>query len=154
MVKIDLQIKFFQNTDFTRHDSYFVWNYIELTVGILAGSLHSLRPIFKSILASSSYLTSHGNKKSGIATIGGGVTTKSGLGTKHKYYMQEDELGIPMEGFRGAGDKMGYDANVMSLEDRSEGEGTLKGDGESTQDILPMQGSSTGITRTVDIRVA
>ncbi|PMD25802.1 hypothetical protein NA56DRAFT_529236, partial [Hyaloscypha hepaticicola] len=50
IIKTVIQVHVLSNPDMTFNDSYFVWNSIELYIGILAASLPALRPLFRSIL--------------------------------------------------------------------------------------------------------
>jgi len=144
IVKTVLQSKVFTTPDPYRNDSYFIWNSIELYIGILAASLPSLRPIFKSILETTKNMRS---RRTGMSSSGNGV------GARHKYYMQED--GIGMGNLSGQGQRSGkYDVKVttsMRSQPSSTDDYGVKADSES-DDILPLQGS--GITKTVDVTIS
>ncbi|KAK8074120.1 hypothetical protein PG994_005019 [Apiospora phragmitis] len=97
IVRVYLGAHIFENTDFTWSTAFFLWNTAELHAGILAASLPTLRPLFKSLLETTSrHMRSHGytygssryghpgSRKSGShlggssSTTGGGGITRSG----------------------------------------------------------------------------
>jgi len=91
IVKTVLQSKVLSTPDPFRNDSYYIWNDIELNVGILAASLPTLRPLFSSLIDSTK----------AFITSGGRTGMKSGAGTrgtKHrdtaKYYAQQNSIGL------------------------------------------------------------
>ena len=148
-MKTVIQAHVLENPDSTRNDSYFVWNSIELYVGILAASLPSLRPLFRSILE---------NTRS-LVTRRAGMGSSGQIGTaRHKYYIQEEGIGMHS---LPAGNKSGrYDVRVttrsqMGSGAQSEEDFASKGDddGDSLENILPLQGSR-GITKTVNVSIA
>ncbi|KAF8851193.1 hypothetical protein BDZ45DRAFT_156348 [Acephala macrosclerotiorum] len=153
IVKTVIQSKVLSNPDSTRNDSYFIWNSIELYIGILAASLPSLRPLFRSILETTRSLRTRGITSSG--QMGG---------TRHKYYIHEDGIGMNSLQSRGkvhdgeAGGEGGkYDVRVTTrglgsrLESTSNksDEEIVKADSESTEEVWPLQ----GIKKTVDVTV-
>ena len=148
-MKTVIQVHVLANPDSTRSDSYFVWNSIELYIGILAASLPSLRPLFRSILE---------NTRS-LVTRRTGMNSSGQMGTaRHKYYVQEEGIGMHS---LPTGDKSGnYDVRVTTKSQMGSGAqseedfGASKGDGDgdSLENILPLQGSR-GITKTVNVSV-
>ncbi|EHL01283.1 hypothetical protein M7I_2751 [Glarea lozoyensis 74030] len=142
IVKTVLQSKLYVTPNTTRNDTYFIWNSVELYIGILAASLPSLRPLFKSFLDSTKALrtkmSSSGNQK---------------IGTRHKYYMQEDAIAMSNMGSSN-GKNRKYDVKVTTKDMDKDDFGTKSTqDGgssyESVEGILPMQ----GIQKTVNISV-
>jgi hypothetical protein len=136
----------------TFNDSYFVWNSIELYIGILAASLPALRPLFRSILENTRSLIT---RRVGMGSSTGQIGT-----ARHKYYVQEEAYGMHS---LPTGNKSGkYDVRVttssklgsgaQSEEDFTKGDGDGDGDGDSLENILPLQGSK-GITKTVNVSV-
>ena len=136
----------FSDPDSTRDDRYSIWNAIELYVGLLAASLPALRPLFKSMLDLRTRATSSSNAQ------------------RHKYYMQEDAIGMNSLPGQTRGSK--YNVRVTtrsqptksvlgrsSHNTQSEEDFASKGDADSLDDILPMQGRGKGITKTVNISV-
>jgi hypothetical protein len=148
-----LQTKVFENPDSTRDDSYFVWNSIELYIGILAASLPSLRPLFRSFLETTRNLRTR---------VTGGSSGPVGTG-RHRYYMHED--GIGMDSLPDGQKARKYNVQVTTASRPSQlGSGKSGSDiysknghtddSGSEEVILPMQGNhSVGITRTVNVTV-
>ncbi|KAF2440194.1 hypothetical protein P171DRAFT_369181, partial [Karstenula rhodostoma CBS 690.94] len=60
IVKVAKQYTVLDDLDWTAHDSFNVWNYIELTVGIIAASLPALKPLFHWALYTVSAFSSSG----------------------------------------------------------------------------------------------
>lgn len=141
IVKLVYQTQVYKIPDSSRNDSYFIWNSIELYVGILAASLPSLRPIFKNILETTKNMRS---RRTGLDSSGN-------IGARHKYYIQEE---IGMESFSGKGQRSGkYDATVISTSRSTNNMDNfgIKSDSDS-DDILPLQGK--GITKTVNVSIS
>jgi hypothetical protein len=148
-VKTTIQAHVLSNPDSTRNDNYFVWNSIELYVGILAASLPSLRPLFRSILENTRSLVT---RQTGMGSSGGQLGTG-----RHKYYVQEEGIGMHS---MPTGNKSGkYDVRVTTRSQLGSGAqseedfaGKGDGDGDSLENILPLQGSR-GITKTVNVSI-
>ncbi|KAE8443717.1 hypothetical protein EG329_001397 [Mollisiaceae sp. DMI_Dod_QoI] len=176
IVKTVIQTRVLSNPDSTRNDSYFIWNSIELYIGILAASLPSLRPLFRSILETTRSLRTRGISSS--ANMGG---------ARHKYYIHDDGIGMNslqsagvganglgrVEGLgvdgvgkydvrittRGLGGSKGGGAESLGTitgtgteSNKSEeevGRGRGRGGSESSEDVWPLQ----GIKKTVDVTV-
>ncbi|KAG9778586.1 hypothetical protein KCU88_g4257, partial [Aureobasidium melanogenum] len=62
IVKTVYQATALKEPDWTYHDSFFMWNFLELTIGIVAASLPSLRPLFVRLLGATQRLTSSGGR--------------------------------------------------------------------------------------------
>ncbi|EKG13089.1 hypothetical protein MPH_09765 [Macrophomina phaseolina MS6] len=62
IVKCVLQWNVLSDPDWTVHDSFNVWNYIELCIGIIAGSLPALKPLFNWFLETARAITSSGGR--------------------------------------------------------------------------------------------
>lgn len=147
IVKTTIQVNVLKDPDSTRKDRYSIWNAIELYVGLLAASLPALRPLFKSMLDLRTRATASSNAQ------------------RHKYYMQED--GIGMNSLPGQGTRASkYNVRVTTRSQttkqhfgrstqntQSEEDFASKGDADSLDDILPMQGREKGITKTVNVSV-
>lgn len=58
IIKAVLQWNVLDDLDWTVHDSFNVWNYLEFTIGIIAASLPSLKPLFNWFLETARALTS------------------------------------------------------------------------------------------------
>ncbi|KAH8779133.1 phosphatidylserine decarboxylase [Hyaloscypha sp. PMI_1271] len=149
IVKTVIQAHVLANPDSTRSDSYFVWNSIELYIGILAASLPSLRPLFRSILENTRSLVT---RRTGMNSSGQRGTAR------HKYYVQDEGIGMHS---LPTGDKSGnYDVRITTKSQMGSGAqseedfAASKGDddGDSLENILPLQGGR-GITKTVNVSV-
>jgi hypothetical protein len=77
IIKAIKQWNVLNELDWTVSDSFNVWNYIEFTVGIVAASLPTLRPMFKEILHSARAFTSSSRSGAGTYKMKG---SKSSLG--------------------------------------------------------------------------
>jgi hypothetical protein len=103
-----LQSKLFQTPDSTRNYSYFIWNNVELQVGIIAACLPSLRPLFAALLdgaksaARAAGITSSGERRGGL---------------HHKYYMQQESKS-------GNGTKKGI--HMSTLHSQAEGKSAYR----------------------------
>lgn len=81
------------------------------------------------------------------------MSSSGGVGVRHKYYMQED--GIGMNSLSGKRTSK-YDVRVTTKSNlgRAESEEDFaKTDAESDENILPMQMNGQGITKTVNVSV-
>jgi hypothetical protein len=87
------------------------------------------------------------------------------MGTRHKYYIQEEGIGMNSIHGSHAGRSGKYDVKVTTIADRiseEDYESTHKSrdDNDSAEDILPMQGRvmhgghGVAITKTVDVVVS
>jgi len=129
-------------------------------VGILAASLPALRPLFKRMLETTREMRS---KTRGTgAAYGEGYASNGGLGgTRHKYYPQEDIMGLSTltrgGNKEGGGDEnRKYDVRIMGKKSGMESSTNgMKSKASvvsgSSDDELPLQGG--GITKTVDVSV-
>jgi hypothetical protein len=63
IVKAVQQFNVLNDPDWTVHDSFNVWNYIEFTIGIMAASLPSLKPLVVTLLDGARAITSGGRSK-------------------------------------------------------------------------------------------
>ncbi|MCJ1403806.1 hypothetical protein MMC11_007029, partial [Xylographa trunciseda] len=79
IIKLSIQINILSTPDQTRNDSYNIWNSIELSVGIIAACLPSLRPLFKTMLETTRSYTGSRNR-----------ITVYAAGSRHKFRRQDD----------------------------------------------------------------
>lgn len=155
-----LLVTFFEAVDGNFQNAYALWNYAELGVGIVAACLPALRPLFAFLLdkASSTF-----------------ASRQAGLSTRHKYYMQSNDINLSAvgkrddsEGQRGDGR---YGVSVTSngrdfYEDRMPRrpmgkleQSLTEGEGDSDENILPIQdverhgGGNNRIVKTTEVRV-
>ncbi|KAF2494293.1 hypothetical protein BU16DRAFT_512732 [Lophium mytilinum] len=113
IVKAVQQYNVLTDMDWTVHDSFNVWNYIELTVGIVAATLPSLKPLFGWLLNTARALTTAGSGNGGLKY---GSGSKMALG-----YKRNNSLGYFRAG-EGSGESEGSVA-MESLPSRSGGDG-------------------------------
>lgn len=71
IIKAVQQWNVLSDPDWTVHDSFNVWNYIELSIGIIAASLPSLKPLFITLLdGARSFATGGRSKATGYSPNG------------------------------------------------------------------------------------
>ncbi|KFY07700.1 hypothetical protein V492_06903 [Pseudogymnoascus sp. VKM F-4246] len=161
IVRESLLVNFFEQKDGNFHNAYALWNYAELAVGIIAACLPALRPLFAFLLDKAS------------STFASG---QPGLSTRHKYYMQSNDINLSAvgkrndsEGQRGDGR---YGVSVTSngrdfYEDRMPRrpmgkleQSLTEGEGDSDENILPIQDveahgrGNNRIVKTTEVRVS
>lgn len=75
-----------------RHDSFNVWNYIELNIGIVAACLPALKPLFNWFLETARAITSSGGRSGNRRRTGySGYGSRS---TAHGYMKQQDSFAM------------------------------------------------------------
>jgi len=106
------------------HDKYAMWNYVELTVGIIAGSLPALKPLVVRFL----------NAARDRTTAGSGKASTQGRSNALAYHKQSDtsRSGVALSDL-----KMGTRASAATI-DRSIWN-TERGNG-SEDSVLPLHG--------------
>lgn len=98
IVKAKAQADYPSNTDRTYHDTFFVWNALELYIGILAASLPAVKPLFSSILTSArtglsgSRSKSYTNPRGRSRTTGGIGPGIPGSGYHSRGYQRHQDL--------------------------------------------------------------
>ncbi|OBT80418.1 hypothetical protein VF21_00862 [Pseudogymnoascus sp. 05NY08] len=149
---------FFEQTDGNFHNAYALWNYAELSVGVIAACLPALRPLFAFLLDKAS------------STFASG---QPGLSTRHKYYMQSNDINLSAVGKqndteapRGDGrygvsvTSNGRDFYEERVPRRPMGkleQSLTEGEGDSDENILPIQDverhANNRIVKTTEVRV-
>ncbi|KAK2629560.1 hypothetical protein QTJ16_000380 [Diplocarpon rosae] len=152
IVKTKIQATVFQDADSYRNDSYFVWNSLELYMGIVAASLPTLRALFNSVLDFRTFLkgSSNGQRKYYMHEEGIGMTPLS-KGHPHHVKITTMGQGPPRaQVVRSISRQSMYGApRGLSKEDFP-----IQGDSDSLDDILSTPGMrQSGITKTVHISV-
>ncbi|KAJ4288002.1 hypothetical protein N0V90_012018 [Kalmusia sp. IMI 367209] len=69
--KVPMQYHFFEETDFTGHGSwYYIWQQVEMNIGITAANLPTLKPLFATFFTSLRTMASYGsrNNRSALST--------------------------------------------------------------------------------------
>ncbi|CAG8975941.1 hypothetical protein HYALB_00007072 [Hymenoscyphus albidus] len=112
--KTVIQMTAFEDPDRTRDATFSTWYSVELFVGIIAASLPSLRPLFKSILETSTNLMRSGSHKFGLSS----GASSSGQSVRRRApptYTKEDEA-VMEKIARGAGinDIQNYKFEIMT----------------------------------------
>lgn len=123
--KTILQIKVFTEPNRFRNNSFFLWNSIELNIGLLAASLPTLRPLFaRAIESTKRAIGSHKSSASARNPGAGG------------YYKQNDSIGmVAMPLHRDQRSKNGSIALVTTDPNRSRDRND--DDDDSEEGILP-----------------
>lgn len=158
IVKTVLQAGVFDNPDYTFHDSYSIWNNVELHVGIIAACLPALRPLFAALL--------DGAKKASRTVLG-----SSSAGRQHRYYIQNDSAGgIKMSSLNVPGVPSGkskYDVKITTRSHphshHTQTKGSRIGSGESEEELkvtedrdsdeIFIMNNGQGIMKSVDVTV-
>lgn len=158
-LKAVLQYTVPDDPDWTVHDSFNVWNYIELTVGIVAASLPSLKPLFHWALHTVNAISSSGRTRSpGVHSVYVGARS---LGYCN---MSQDSKGIQMQSINGKGTAQGgpkrpYNVHVTthkshgSLEADQEAWDVVKAK-ESTESTSPIIMGPKDIMLTTEIHIS
>ncbi|KFY31692.1 hypothetical protein V493_00891 [Pseudogymnoascus sp. VKM F-4281 (FW-2241)] len=128
---------YFKQVEPTFHNEYALWNYAELSVGVIAACLPALRPLFAFLLDKAS------------STFASG---QPGLSTRRKYYMQSNDINLSSvgkngdsEGQRGDGrygvtvSSNGRDFYEDRMPRRPMGKLEQSLTGDSDENILPIQ---------------
>ncbi|KAL6704698.1 hypothetical protein ACN47E_007980 [Coniothyrium glycines] len=155
IVKAVKQWNVLTELDWTVSDSFNVWNFIEFTIGIIAGSIPSLKPLFNWFLDTTRAFTSRNR------TRGGSYKGASGaLGYENKTEQWNKSIAMtsfPSEGTNSpsTGSKSPYHVSVTGVADREGWEAHRK---DSDESILPLQQprhtlASNGIVMTREVRV-
>lgn len=163
IVKTVKQAHALEDPDWTFRDSFFMWNNIEFTVGILAASLPALRPLFAKVLGVTSLLTSNSRSRQqhyynpdGLAYGKSKNDKRSTRQPPSEYYQfdsrQSTELG---DLSRGAGKKSNGVVSTVTAGDDNSDKVMLDEDfhavSSADQRTLPIQGA---ITKTTSVRVS
>jgi hypothetical protein len=85
IIKAVQQFNVLNEPDWTVNDSFNIWNYIEFTIGIIAASLPSLKPLFISILEGARAITT------GSRTKGTGYNPSGYKGAGSLGYIKQPE---------------------------------------------------------------
>ncbi|KAJ4300007.1 hypothetical protein N0V90_005255 [Kalmusia sp. IMI 367209] len=143
IVKAAQQWTVLEDPEWTIHDSFNVWNYIELTIGIVAASLPALKPLFNWALNTARAISSGGRTKAtGRPSACNGANA---LG----YHNMDSQFSnsIPMHSLVGKGNTAGDERNPYSVQLTTQHSGKVdidtwglvnaKGSGESIRPLEP-----------------
>lgn len=160
IIKAIKQWNVLSDPDSTAEDSFNVWNYIEFTIGIIAASLPTLKPLFNWFLETARAITS------GSRTLGGsykvnGPNTRGGYQNKTESWNNNS---IAMHSYSGKGEASStnsdnpYNVKITTqptgLADKEGWEAQRKGSDESIIPLQPLHPlSAKGIVRTREVTV-
>lgn len=167
IIKAIQQWHVLSDPDWTVHDSFNVWNFIELSVGIIAASLPALKPLFNWCLETARAITSGSGNRS--KRSGYGYKRNSSLG-----YLKADEASsrsVALESIQSrmnnpTGGKSPYHVRVTCesvdlttrgiRKDEHGGKWDMEGAKKSDDSILPLQRPPVGheIVRTTEVHVS
>jgi hypothetical protein len=123
------------------HDKYSMWNYVELTVGIIAGSLPALKPLF------TRFLNTARGRTVGSSEKASGNVRSGGLGYQRQYN-DRSKSEIEMAAFKG-----GNRASVAAMERSIWETGRGNTSDESVAPLHVRQANANGILVTKDFEV-
>ncbi|KAF2111020.1 hypothetical protein BDV96DRAFT_500396 [Lophiotrema nucula] len=158
IVKAVKQWNVLTEPDWTVHDSFNIWNYIEFTIGIIAASLPALKPLFNWFLETARAITSGGR------TRGSGYKASGYKGANSLGYQKTSETSgsIALQSLSGKGDptpKNPYHVRVTTrptgLADKEAWD--MERAKTSDESILPLQHpdpGTTGIVMTREVRIS
>ncbi|KAF2002055.1 hypothetical protein P154DRAFT_431759 [Amniculicola lignicola CBS 123094] len=163
IIKAVQQWNVLNDPDWTVHSSFNVWNYIEFTIGIIAASLPSLKPLFNWFLQTARAITSGGRTK-GSGYKASGYNQPNALGY-HKT-TEGSHRSIALQSLGSKGDttpssysKNPYNVRITGAPPTSQAEKEIWDmDRAKTSDesILPLQSPPVGphgILMTREVRV-
>ncbi|KAF2469141.1 uncharacterized protein BDR25DRAFT_229933 [Lindgomyces ingoldianus] len=157
IIKAVQQWHVLSDPDWTVHDSFNVWNYIEFTIGIIAASLPALKPLFNWFLETARAITSGGRSKgSGYKASG-----YKGAGSLGYQKQASDSRSIALHSLTSKGDSTpgGY-KNPYNVRVTTKGEKDtwdMERAKTSDESILPLQRPEPGshqIVMTREVRVS
>lgn len=158
IVKAALQYRILEDPDWSVHDSFMIWNYIELTIGIVAASLPALRPLFNWALNTAKALSSEGRTRmTGRGTTSFGYRTMASRSNSHS---NESIKMHSMHGKDTADDvKSPYSVEVSTLQPIPSGRADKEAwdtvnAKDSNESIRPIGLGPRDITVTTEVRVS
>jgi len=156
IVKAVLQWSVLEDPDWTVHDSFNVWNYIELSIGIIAASLPSLKPLFNWALNTARAITSGGRTRA----TGTAYKGPNSLGY-HDMGDQSNSRSIHMQSLKSRGDsttgetRRPYSVQISTLPtglaDREAWD--MVNAKDSDESIRPLEPGPKDIVMTTEVRV-
>lgn len=112
IVKAAQQYTVLDDPDWSVNDSFNVWNYIELTIGILAASLPALKPLFNWALDTARGYSSNGRTNGKFRPSAYAAAHSLGY---HNMASQENRS-IPMRSLRGEGERTNRSRDPYSVQ--------------------------------------
>lgn len=155
MIKAVKQWHVLSELDWTVSDSFNVWNYIEFTVGIVAASLPTLKPIFNWFLETARTFTTGGRSRGGSYKAG---SKSRGYQNKTEQWSKNIAMNsYPSKGAESSStsSQSPYHVSITGVADKEGWEAHRK---ESDESIMPLQQTRhtrnpTGIMMTREITV-
>lgn len=142
--KTPLQYHFFEDTDPTGHGAWFwVWQIIELTLGIISASLPSLKPLFNWFLETAKAFTTNSRSRTGTQNSGFKRNSSLNYFKSDTFKSKNDgafELASVTASERTENGGTGRGRDMYSVKVTGEGWDAEKGRYESDEAILPIQG--------------
>jgi hypothetical protein len=158
IVKAVQQFHVLEDLDWTYRDSFNIWNYVEFTIGILAASLPTLKPLFNWALDTARAITSAGR------THGSGLRGTKGansLGYHKQSEVSSKSVELQSMASKGDSQRSPYEVEISGKKGPS---GIAERDlweterGKSSEEsILPLQHPDAGknrIVRTTEVHVS
>ncbi|KAI9050571.1 hypothetical protein LZ554_005732 [Drepanopeziza brunnea f. sp. 'monogermtubi'] len=151
IVKTNIQVHILDNPNIWREDAFFMWGSAEFYTGILASSLPTLRPLFRSFFDLHSRIAKSSKAQNGRYYIQDDSFGMDHLQRKEKYNVRVSAAAPPPKKSR-TSTSSPTPGRADSDEDVES-----KGDADSLDIILPVQGREDaaimGITKTVVVSV-
>ncbi|KAH7355703.1 hypothetical protein BKA66DRAFT_597566 [Pyrenochaeta sp. MPI-SDFR-AT-0127] len=145
--------------DWTAEDSFNVWNFIEFTIGIIAASLPTLKPLFNWCLETAKAITSNSRTIGGSYKVNG-PSSRVGYQNKTESWNHNS---IAMDSYHSKGHSSSpnsespYNVRISTqptgLADKEGWDAQRKGSDESIIPLQPHPLSAKGIVRTREVRV-
>ncbi|EKD21422.1 oxidoreductase [Drepanopeziza brunnea f. sp. 'multigermtubi' MB_m1] len=151
IIKTSLQVHILDNPNAWHQDAFFMWGSAEFYTGILASSLPTLRPLFRTFFELHSRMGKSSSAQNGRYYVQDDSFGMDKLQRKEKYHVRVSAAGLPS--------KQSRTSTISPSPGRVDSEEDVesKGDADSLDIILPVQGrgdaAMMGITKTVDVSV-
>ncbi|KAJ0415374.1 hypothetical protein BJY00DRAFT_266141 [Aspergillus carlsbadensis] len=163
IVKAVLQGRVFGQTELYRENTYHIWNYVELAVGVLAACFPTIKPLVKSIIGSTRSLTSYGRsrKRTNEAYYGPNSHALSAM-ARSRHDQEEDKYRVQIHANHPSlsGSDGGSEENLAHHHHRKPGSITMNSRIMQTTEVIVHSedngdiGSATiGPRRTVEDRI-
>ncbi|ORX97794.1 hypothetical protein BCR34DRAFT_607135 [Clohesyomyces aquaticus] len=159
IVKAVQQWHVLTDLDWSVHDSFNVWNYIEFTIGIIAASLPALKPLFNWFLDAARAITSGGRTKGSNGYKASGYKGAGSLG--YQKQTSDSNRSIAMHSLTSKGEptpgghKNPYNVRVTTVGEKEQWD--MERAKNSDESILPLQRPDPGtnhIVMTREVRVS
>ncbi|KAL4808035.1 hypothetical protein BDV18DRAFT_158154 [Aspergillus unguis] len=162
IVKTVLQGKVYEEANTYRDADYFIWNSVELTIGIIAASFPTIKPLVKSIIGSTKGLYGYGSRTTGRKrTAGGGYygpnshalasLHRSGFDPEeHKYDVQ---IRASHPSLSGSEDRAGSEENLASGSQTRKSKAPSTHIVQTTEVFVHTEDASIGPKQTVEDRI-